>query len=132
MPEIPISLPSVLSLGSTGLVARLSAGSVDFERFPELADGAVPVISVEVAALDSVGPAICEASFYLYRARAGSFEEIWVNPAWRRKGVATSVYDLMERLGIEVSPSSELDEDGQLFWAARKISGSISTVQMQA
>jgi len=49
----------------------------------------------------------------------GSFSDVWVDPTKRRRGVATAVYDEIERRGVAVVPSSGLDEDGALFWEAR-------------
>lgn len=49
-----------------------------------------------------------------------SAETVYVEPGWRRRGVATALYDRAEQLGLQLEPSAEIDEDGALFWATRE------------
>lgn len=50
---------------------------------------------------------------------SGHFEDVWIAPHLRRKGVATALYDGVEAAGIVLHPSEHLDEDGLLFWDSR-------------
>ncbi|MBY3157340.1 GNAT family N-acetyltransferase [Rhizobium laguerreae] len=49
----------------------------------------------------------------------GSFEDIYVSPENRRRGIARAIYDAFEAAGFEVHPSENQDGDGMLFWEAR-------------
>jgi GNAT superfamily N-acetyltransferase len=49
----------------------------------------------------------------------GFFEDVYVSPGHRRRGVATAIYDGFEAAGLIVCPSDHLDEDGALFWESR-------------
>lgn len=49
----------------------------------------------------------------------GSVEEIVVAQQFRRKGVATAVYDAFADMGFRVVPSDDVRPDGQRFWASR-------------
>lgn len=48
------------------------------------------------------------------------FRGIDVDPQFRRKGVATAIYDYVNSLGYEVNPSSIQTPDGNAFWNARR------------
>jgi GNAT superfamily N-acetyltransferase len=50
---------------------------------------------------------------------SGHFEDVWIAPHLRRKGVATALYDGVEAAGIVLHPSEHLDGDGLLFWNSR-------------
>lgn len=101
--RFPVELPALLATGRDDLAVMASG-----------LDGRAVEIRVT-----SGGFPVAEAVFVLLEEGRGCFEEIWVDPAWRRKGIATAVYDSVEALGVEVQPSSTLDEDGALFWEAR-------------
>lgn len=49
-----------------------------------------------------------------------SGSDLFVEPGWRRRGVATAIYDHVEKAGLTVVPSDHPDEDGALFWDARR------------
>jgi hypothetical protein len=46
---------------------------------------------------------------------------LWVVEEYRRRGIATAIYDLIERRnGERFEPSARLTELGKIFWVARK------------
>lgn len=45
--------------------------------------------------------------------------ELYVESGWRRRGIATAIYDHVEKAGLKIAPSEHLDEEGALFWDAR-------------
>ena len=48
------------------------------------------------------------------------FTHVLVDPTWRRKGIATTMYNLVSSIyGIDIRPSDTLSYDGQLFWKQR-------------
>jgi GNAT superfamily N-acetyltransferase len=48
------------------------------------------------------------------------FTHVLVDPTWRRKGIATTIYNFVaDQYDIDVRPSETLSYDGQLFWQAR-------------
>jgi hypothetical protein len=74
--------------------------------------------SLVIAINDDLGREVGAAVLVL-EGLSGHFSDIWIIPHLRRKGVATSLYDAVERMGIVLRPSDELDEDGALFWESR-------------
>ena len=52
--------------------------------------------------------------------KKGSVEEITVYSQFRRRGIATAVYDTFEYLGFIVVPSDNVKPDGRKFWNNRK------------
>lgn len=50
----------------------------------------------------------------------GSIEEIVVNTAFRRRGIARAIYDHFEKMGFTVVPSNDIRPDGQAFWRDRR------------
>lgn len=60
------------------------------------------------------------AAVLVVEGASGRFEDVWVAPHLRRKGIATALYDGVEAAGISLTPSEPLDEDGLLFWNSRK------------
>lgn len=60
------------------------------------------------------------AAVLVVDGESGRFDDVWVAPHLRRKGVATALYDGVEAGGISLNPSEHLDEDGLLFWNSRK------------
>lgn len=50
--------------------------------------------------------------------------DVWVGPSYRRKGLATFIYNKIERdQKIKLKPSETLFPDGQEFWKARLKTG---------
>lgn len=58
----------------------------------------------------------------------GSVEEITVSPRYRRKGIASAIYQHFEKMGFNVVPSDDVRPDGQAFWNGRR---SISETAVQ-
>jgi GNAT superfamily N-acetyltransferase len=46
--------------------------------------------------------------------------DLYVDPGWRLRGVATAIYDHVEKAGLAIVPSTDPDEDGAAFWEARR------------
>lgn len=56
----------------------------------------------------------------IYDILTGHVELIVTNESYRRKGVASFMYDYIEKdLGIKLQPSKHLLPSGQLFWKNR-------------
>lgn len=51
----------------------------------------------------------------------GSVEEIVVSEKYRRRGIATAVYDYFQSLGYKIVPSDSLKPDGLEFWKSRQL-----------
>jgi GNAT superfamily N-acetyltransferase len=49
----------------------------------------------------------------------GFFEDIYVSPSHRRRGIATAIYYGFEAAGLSIRPAAYQDEDGVLFWMDR-------------
>ena len=50
--------------------------------------------------------------------------DVWVGPNYRRKGLATFIYNKIEKdQKIKLKPSDTLFPDGQEFWKARLKTG---------
>lgn len=49
----------------------------------------------------------------------GSVEEIVVFREFRRKGIATAIYNHFEKMGFRVVPSDDVKPDGRAFWDKR-------------
>ena len=49
-----------------------------------------------------------------------SADKAFVDPNFRRKGIANMMYDYAESLGNTVLPSNVLSPDSEAFWNARK------------
>jgi GNAT superfamily N-acetyltransferase len=48
--------------------------------------------------------------------------DVWIDPSLRRQGVATFLYNLLEKLyGLKVVPSGYVSDDAVKFWAARGV-----------
>jgi GNAT superfamily N-acetyltransferase len=65
------------------------------------------------------------AAVLVLEGTSGHFEDVWIAPHLRRKGVATALYDRVEAAGIVLHPSEHLDENGLLFWEVRSRSLSV-------
>ena len=79
-----------------------------------------PGMTYDVRATAPDGKVIGTAYFGEYDGalRSGETE---VDPAWRRKGIATGMYDHLEKVtGRIVEPSPVLSEDAKAFWDARR------------
>jgi len=51
----------------------------------------------------------------------GSVSDVLVWPAWRRRGIATALYRLIEwERGEALSPSRIRSKSGRAFWASRR------------
>jgi GNAT superfamily N-acetyltransferase len=60
------------------------------------------------------------AAVLVVEGASGHFDDVWIAPHLRRKGIATALCDGVEAAGISLNPSEHLDEDGLLFWDSRK------------
>ena len=63
-----------------------------------------------------------------------SIMDVVISPAWQRKGIATALYDFIERdLQLKLRPSTMYQTpDGKAFWAARAPHVSLRTAERQA
>jgi len=48
-------------------------------------------------------------------------DDLYVIPQYQKQGVATAIYNYIEKLGFKIEISDQLTPDGQAFWNARKI-----------
>lgn len=48
-----------------------------------------------------------------------SADVISLRPAYQRKGVATAIYDELEKIGLAIEPSALQTDAGKKFWRAR-------------
>ena len=66
----------------------------------------------------TIGPdSVAEAKFDPFR---GYFRGVEVQAAYRRLGIASAMYSYIEQAGYQVSPSNNVQPDGERFWAGRK------------
>lgn len=71
----------------------------------------------------------CIAVAELPYANARYVSNVFVSRDYRRRGIASALYDLIEQTrGIELRPSHLLLADGELFWLARDASKVSSSV----
>lgn len=62
----------------------------------------------------------CIALAELPHQNARYCSNVFTDRLWRRRGIASALYDLIERVhGITLRPSHILLSDGELFWLAR-------------
>ena len=54
-----------------------------------------------------------------YNAESSEVEKVWVDPDFRRQGVAMVMYDHLSDNRFRVAPSSALSPDGEAFWKTR-------------
>lgn len=65
----------------------------------------------------------CIALAELPHQHARYCSNVFTDRAWRRRGIATALYDLIERVhNITLRPSHILLPDGEAFWCARDAS----------
>lgn len=84
----------------------------DTTRFPD--EKNTEVILVRLIANDKV---LGWAEFY---KDWGTVEKVFVEPKWRRKGVATKLYNAIEKkYNIRLEPSDNLEPSGLQFWKNR-------------
>lgn len=55
-----------------------------------------------------------------YDPDRGYFRDIKVDEAFRRQGIATTIYDYIENQGFVVKPSNNVQADGVKFWNTRR------------
>lgn len=54
------------------------------------------------------------------RYHNGSVIDVKVNDDYRRLGIASAIYDYIEKLGYDVESSGDLTSDGKAFWDNRR------------
>lgn len=62
---------------------------------------------------------VARGKFYPDENDSGEFHRIETKPAFRRRGIATVIYDHLERIGYTIDSSSNLEADGIAFWSYR-------------
>ncbi len=59
--------------------------------------------------------------------RDGKFvtaDDLWVRKSFRRRGIASQMYQAVEQKGYTIEPSDTLTPEGQAFWKKRGLSES--------
>lgn len=99
----------------TPVILDAQPWKADESRFPD-DDSTVILIRALVN-----GAMVGFAEFYCSSETSGNVEDVQVENPWRRKGVASKMYDFLKLLGYRVEPSNKrIEPDGRAFWAARK------------
>jgi hypothetical protein len=99
----------------TPVVLDAQPWKADESRFPD-DDSTVILIRATVNRV-----VVGFAEFYCSGETSGNVEDVQVEKAWRRLGVATKMYDFLKVLGYRVEPSNNrIEPDGRAFWNARQ------------
>jgi len=87
---------------------------LDKDRFSEWADDPTPVWLIRAVSGETV---VGWAEFY---ENWGTVENVQVHPGFRHQGVASALYDAIERhWKLKLDPSDNLEADGRGFWLSR-------------
>jgi len=88
------------------------------------------VDAYRVSIKDKTGKEISRVGFGIYTSSLGrqvleclngdGGAELYVDPEYRRRGLASVMYDYAQEIsGLQVKPSPSLTDDGQSFWSSR-------------
>lgn len=90
--------------------------NVTAQRQPSDEDEDATMVVVR-AFIDAVE--VAKGKFYPDENDSGEFHRIETKPSFRRRGIATALYDHLERIGYTIDSSSNLEADGAAFWSYR-------------
>lgn len=91
----------------------IEKGDVDLSRFPDDPETTVYIVRAIIG-----NKVVGYANFY---EDYGTIENVQVVKKYRRKGVATRIYDFVEnKFKIKLEPSDVLELDGLSFWKNRE------------
>ena len=104
----------LLLKASPEIKLTISKWHLDKDRFSEYADDPTKVWLLRAWVGNEV---VGFAEFY---EDWGTVENVQVVPEYRRQGIATRLYNAIEkRFGIKLTPSSQIEPDGMAFWKNR-------------